>query len=254
MAVPSVGDPESDDDVTFIRNPREINRSRSAHDNIFRRGGGWWNRTYYDASQEAESSQGRRGGGRRGGGSRAGREQENPHSIKEMKRICSSFESFDKGLLDEIVERVASASCKDLINLRLRKLSLDDVPLKILMRRTSKTFKTYDSFINKMFFSYEGSDAALPLLEKSSKGGHTATIYTFVILSIFLGGEYRRDEINIIGKIKLTPQQRKLASPCCTIKHPFTFCKNDLDGDEDELEEHCYSCSTDEKITKFYGG
>ncbi|KAG5614486.1 hypothetical protein H5410_014310 [Solanum commersonii] len=65
-----------------------------------------------------------------------------------MKRIHSSFASFDKGLLDEIVERVASASCKDLINLRLscklfkeigcerwvyKKLLLDDVPLKILM-------------------------------------------------------------------------------------------------------------------------
>ncbi|KAH0658207.1 hypothetical protein KY290_027761 [Solanum tuberosum] len=71
MAVPNVGDPESDDYVTFIRNSREvrscgrpqINRNRSAHDNIFRRGGGRWNRTHYDASQEAESSQGRRGGG-----------------------------------------------------------------------------------------------------------------------------------------------------------------------------------------------
>lgn len=44
-------------------------------------------------------------------------------SINEIKRIHPSFESFDKGLLDEIVERVASASCKDLINLRLRYLN-----------------------------------------------------------------------------------------------------------------------------------
>ncbi|KAH0639650.1 hypothetical protein KY285_036236 [Solanum tuberosum] len=161
-------------------------------------------RTYYDASQEGETSQGRRGGGRRGGGRRAGR--------------C--------GLLDEIVERVASASCKDLINLRLRffpvasffneigcerwvykKLSLDDVLLKILMRRTSKMFKTYNSFMNvcidcgnteamyrkgmKLFFTYEDSDDAIPLLEKASKGGHTAASYAFAIFSIFLGGEYR---------------------------------------------------------------
>ncbi|KAH0636469.1 hypothetical protein KY289_036384 [Solanum tuberosum] len=81
MAVPSVDDLESDDDVTFIRNPREvrsrgrppINRCRTARDNIYRRGGGRWTRTYYDASQEGETSQGRRGGGRRGGGRRAGR-------------------------------------------------------------------------------------------------------------------------------------------------------------------------------------
>ncbi|KAG5600625.1 hypothetical protein H5410_031995 [Solanum commersonii] len=57
MAIPNVGDLESDNYVTFITNSREINKNRSTR----------------DASQEAESSQGRRGGGRRGGGRRAGR-------------------------------------------------------------------------------------------------------------------------------------------------------------------------------------
>ncbi|XP_049368959.1 protein FAR1-RELATED SEQUENCE 4-like [Solanum verrucosum] len=73
MAVPSVGDPDSKEDVTFIRNPREVRTRGRPPTNRCRRGGGRWNRTYYHADQVGETSQGRRGGGRRGVGRRAGR-------------------------------------------------------------------------------------------------------------------------------------------------------------------------------------
>ncbi|WMV55314.1 hypothetical protein MTR67_048699 [Solanum verrucosum] len=73
MAVPSVGDPDSEEDVTFIRNPREVQTHGRPPTNRCRRGGGRWNRTYYYAYQVGETSQGRRGGGRRGVGRRAGR-------------------------------------------------------------------------------------------------------------------------------------------------------------------------------------
>ncbi|WMV50261.1 hypothetical protein MTR67_043646 [Solanum verrucosum] len=73
MAVPSVGDPDSEEDVTFIRNPREVRTRGRPPTNRCRRGGGRWNRTYYHAHQVGETSQGRRGGGRRGVGRRAGR-------------------------------------------------------------------------------------------------------------------------------------------------------------------------------------
>jgi len=48
-----------------------MNKKRSVRDNIFRKGGGRWNTSYYDASQEGESSQGggrKIGRGRRDGG------------------------------------------------------------------------------------------------------------------------------------------------------------------------------------------
>lgn len=100
-----------------------------------------------------------------------------------MKRIHNYFETFEKDLLDEIVERVASKPFKDLMDLRLgydfnlsqlltfmcnnlniffcrklfneigserwvyKKLSLDDVPLRLLVHRTSRKFKIYESFM-----------------------------------------------------------------------------------------------------------
>ncbi|WMV43628.1 hypothetical protein MTR67_037013 [Solanum verrucosum] len=73
MAVPSVGDPDSEEDVTFIRNPREIRTRGRPPTNRCRRGGGRWNRTYFHADQVGETSQGRRGSGRRGVGRRVGR-------------------------------------------------------------------------------------------------------------------------------------------------------------------------------------
>ncbi|KAG5579031.1 hypothetical protein H5410_049658, partial [Solanum commersonii] len=139
------------------------------------------------------------------------------------------------GLLGEIVEMVASNSFKDLINSRLsckffneignelwvyKKLSLDDVSLKILMHRSSRTFKTYDSFMNVCIDCgnteaiYEDSYGAMPLLDKASKARHTAASYAISIFSIFLGGEYRRNRIINIGKIKLTQHQRRLTIHC----------------------------------------
>ncbi|KAK4709673.1 hypothetical protein R3W88_004186 [Solanum pinnatisectum] len=73
MAVPSIGNPDSNNDVTFIRHSRKVRTRGRPPINRCRRGGGRWTRTYYNASQEGETSQGRRGGGRRGGGRRAGR-------------------------------------------------------------------------------------------------------------------------------------------------------------------------------------
>ncbi|KAG5608996.1 hypothetical protein H5410_020277 [Solanum commersonii] len=73
MAVPSIGDPDSKEDVTFIRNPREIRTRGRPPTNRCRRGGGRWNRTYYHADQVGETSEGQRGDERRGVGRRAGR-------------------------------------------------------------------------------------------------------------------------------------------------------------------------------------
>ncbi|KAH0669967.1 hypothetical protein KY285_024117 [Solanum tuberosum] len=73
MAVPNVGDPDSEEDVTFIRNPREVRTRGRPPTNRCRRGGGRWNRIYYHADQVGETSQARKGGGRRGVGRRAGR-------------------------------------------------------------------------------------------------------------------------------------------------------------------------------------
>ncbi|WMV57760.1 hypothetical protein MTR67_051145, partial [Solanum verrucosum] len=73
ITVPNVGDPDSEEDVTFIRNPREVRTRGRPSTNRCRKGGGRWNKIYYHADQVGETSQGRRGGGRRGVGRRAGR-------------------------------------------------------------------------------------------------------------------------------------------------------------------------------------
>ncbi|WMV44692.1 hypothetical protein MTR67_038077 [Solanum verrucosum] len=73
MAVPNVGDPDLEEDVIFIRNPREVRTRGRPLTNKCRRGSGRWNIIYYHADQVGETSQGWRGGGRRGVGRRAGR-------------------------------------------------------------------------------------------------------------------------------------------------------------------------------------
>lgn len=71
LIVPSIGDPGSDEDATFIRNPREVRTCGRSPTNRFRRSDGRWTRKYYHAYQECKSSQGRvagkseHGGGRR---------------------------------------------------------------------------------------------------------------------------------------------------------------------------------------------
>ncbi|KAH0659857.1 hypothetical protein KY289_028605 [Solanum tuberosum] len=73
MAVCSVGDPDSEEDVTFIRNPREVRTRGRPLTNRCMRGGGRWDRTYYHSDQVGETSQGRKGVGRRAGrGGRGG--------------------------------------------------------------------------------------------------------------------------------------------------------------------------------------
>jgi len=52
------------------------------------------------------------------------------------------------------------------------------------------------------------------MLDKASKGGHTAARYALGLISIFLGGESRRDGIQTIGEMKVTQQQRKITRQC----------------------------------------
>ncbi|KAH0764868.1 hypothetical protein KY285_000739 [Solanum tuberosum] len=81
-----------------------------------------------------------------------------------MKRVRSAFDSFDKGLVEEIVERVVSSSFKELINLRLSckllndigsqqwvygKLSLQDVHISPFIRLNDVTNISFNTFMDK---------------------------------------------------------------------------------------------------------
>ncbi|KAG5614484.1 hypothetical protein H5410_014308 [Solanum commersonii] len=129
-----------------------------------------------------------------------------------MKRICSTFDSIDRGLVEEIVERVASSSFKDLINLRLRfysckllndigsqqwvygKVSLQDIHISPFIRLNDVTNISFNTFIDKcrkgMFFRNINPDVALELIGKASKGGHAAATYAFALISLYIGSEY----------------------------------------------------------------
>ncbi|KAG5619837.1 hypothetical protein H5410_005055 [Solanum commersonii] len=125
-----------------------------------------------------------------------------------MKRIHSTFDSIDKGLVEEIVERVASSSFKDLINLRLRYVSLEDVHISPFIHLNDVTNISFNTFMDKCvdcgnkeamyrkgvfsFFRNINPDVAIELIDKASKGGHGAATYAFALILLYLGGEYNQ--------------------------------------------------------------
>ncbi|KAG5619719.1 hypothetical protein H5410_004937 [Solanum commersonii] len=121
-----------------------------------------------------------------------------------MKTIYSSFESLDWELLDQIVERVTSISYKDLINFRLSCKIFNEIGSERWVYRN----------VVKNYFRNRNTDETLEMLDKASKGGHTPTRYAFGIISIFLGGESTLDGIQMIGKMKVTQEQKKITRQC----------------------------------------
>ncbi|KAH0738191.1 hypothetical protein KY290_036896 [Solanum tuberosum] len=77
------------------------------------------------------------------------------------------------------------------------------------------------------FFRNINPDVALELIDKASKGRHDAATYAFALISLYLGGEYRKHE------------------------HVPLVRKNDWDSAEDDEHENCYGCSNDEEIWHF---
>ncbi|KAH0639645.1 hypothetical protein KY285_036231 [Solanum tuberosum] len=77
------------------------------------------------------------------------------------------------------------------------------------------------------FFRNINPDVALELIDKALKGGHNAATYVFALISLYLGGEYSKQE------------------------HVPLVHKNDWDSAKDEEHENCYGCSSDEEIWHF---
>ncbi|XP_049345793.1 putative F-box protein At1g67623 [Solanum verrucosum] len=216
--------------------------------------------------------------------------------MKRAKNLQNCFDSIDRGLVEEIVERVTSSSFTDLINLRLSckllndigsqqwvygKLSLQEFHINPWVRLRNVRNIPFIAFMDKSIdcgntkAMYQ-KDAALELIHKASKGGHGAVKYAFGIISICLGGVYKEQGVKTIGEMKVTKEQREITweyrrrfqemkesyfvlnpifdnkpSSCCTIKNVPLVRKSGWDSADDEEDEHCYACSSDEEIRQF---
>ncbi|KAK4709672.1 hypothetical protein R3W88_004185 [Solanum pinnatisectum] len=131
-------------------------------------------------------------------------------------------------------------------------------------------------FFQNNFFKNINPDVALELIDKASKGEHGAAKYAFALISICLDGEYSQQGVKTIGEIKVTKEQREITRQyrrrfqemnlsyfvlnpifdnkpprCCTIKHVPLVRKSARDSADDEEDEHCYACSSDEEIRHF---
>ncbi|KAG5619833.1 hypothetical protein H5410_005051 [Solanum commersonii] len=149
-----------------------------------------------------------------------------------MKKICSLFESLERGLFGQIIERVAFISCKDLINFRLSCKLFNERGHQRWFIETPAydNYSNFESFMKlcvecgnnealyktgvKNYFINRNTEEALQMLEKASKGGHTAARYAFGLILIFLGGESRLDGIQTIGEMKLMQERRKITRQC----------------------------------------
>ncbi|KAG5599998.1 hypothetical protein H5410_031368 [Solanum commersonii] len=100
-----------------------------------------------------------------------------------------------------------------------------DVPISPLRLPTYENYRIFESLMNlciecgnnealyrtcvKNYFRNRNTVEALEMLDKASKGGHTTARYAFGLISIFLGGESRRDGIQTIGEMKVRNNKEK---------------------------------------------
>ncbi|CAN4086887.1 unnamed protein product [Withania somnifera] len=160
----------------------------------------------------------------------------------KRENFCSSIESLPNELLTDIVARVASFSFKSLINAKLR------------------------------------PELAVEFLKQAAKGGHFGALYVIGIIMIFMGGEFNRKGVMLIGSMKETVTLRKITRECrkklldilrnfwvkkplvleqiptrCTIQHQRHIRTNGwpVDSDDEDNEDadfHCDACSCDVEI------
>lgn len=117
---------------------------------------------------------------------------------------------------------------------------------------------------------------ALELLKRAAKGGHIGAFYVIGIIMVFMGGEFKRKGITLIGNMKETKQPRKITRECrkklveiltqiwvknplvleqrptrCTIQHQRirrNGWPRDSDDEYEDMDVHCDACSCDVEI------
>nr|GMD45399.1 putative F-box protein At1g67623 [Ipomoea batatas] len=118
---------------------------------------------------------------------------------------------------------------------------------------------------------------ALGCLKKAANAGHVASMYAVCIISIYLGGEHKKDGISVLGRMKKSKQSRKevrqarwklldiikmmwlrnfmgvAPKPVCCTKH--RLCKKNgwgpIDSDDEDSGIECESCKCDLEISHF---
>ncbi|MCE2055948.1 hypothetical protein HAX54_043787 [Datura stramonium] len=179
--------------------------------------------------------------------------------IKE--NFSSSIESLPNELLTEIVARVASASFKNYINVKLRECGNTEA----LYRKGVMDF-----------FKNDGPEVAVKFLKRAAKGGHIGAFYVMGIIMVFIGGDFKRKGVTLIGSMKETKPLRKITKECrqklveilahiwvrnplvleqrptrCTIQHQRIRRNGwplDSDDEDEDMDVHCDACSCDEEI------
>ncbi|KAM3246852.1 putative F-box protein [Capsicum annuum] len=161
--------------------------------------------------------------------------------IKE--NFCSSIESLPNELLTDIVARVASRSFKNFINVKLsckvfdelaneryvyQKATLVDFPIAPWEKQTQEKISKVNSFMELCrecentealyrkgvldYFKDDEAEVALEFLKRAENGGHVGAWYVIGIIMVFMGGEYKRKGVTLIGNMKET--EKKLTRAC----------------------------------------
>ncbi|KAG5589050.1 hypothetical protein H5410_039564 [Solanum commersonii] len=89
------------------------------------------------------------------------------------------------------------------------------------------------------FFKNDRLELVVELLKKATKGDHIGASYVIGIISIFLGGESKREGNPLVSEKRPTP---------CTIQHRVRRNGWPLDNDDEHVDFHCHACSCDLEI------
>ncbi|KAG5619834.1 hypothetical protein H5410_005052 [Solanum commersonii] len=152
----------------------------------------------------------------------------------------------------------------------MKRVSLQDVHISPFIRLNDVTNISLNTFMDKCVDCGNkeainiNPDVALELFDKASKGGHGAATYAFALISLYLGGQYSKQGVKTIGKMKVTQKQKAITMQyrrfqqilhyifvlhplfdnkplrCCTIKHVPLVRNNGLNSSENE---NCYGCN-----------
>ncbi|KAM3267899.1 putative F-box protein [Capsicum chacoense] len=227
------------------------------------------------------------------------------------ENFCSSIQSLPNELLTDIVARVASRSFKNFINVKLsckafnelaneqyvyQKATLVDFPIAPWQKQTQEKINKVNSLMELCrecgntealyrkgvvdYFKDDEPEVAVEFLKRAAKGGHVGARYVIGIIMVFMGGEYKRKGLMLIGNMKET--ERKLTRACrkslieilreiwvtnpsvleqrptgCTMQHRRRIRKNvwssDSEDEDDEHDDfHCNACSCDVEIAHIW--
>nr|GMD48281.1 putative F-box protein At1g67623 [Ipomoea batatas] len=168
-----------------------------------------------------------------------GRRKRRAYNTK-ITHIVPSIHSLPHELLVHVLGRVASHSLRDLLNAKLscrewnelgddnlvyKHASLAKISIFRWKRETPENKRRRSLFLQKCvdagnlealyrrgvvdYLQNKERGYALGCLKKAANAGHVASMYAVCIISIYLGGEHKKDGISVLGRMKKSKQSRK---------------------------------------------